>query len=55
MADQKFQEQIDKACSASGWDQGNDTQAPSDQAMGGGASTVKQKCNAVTENREEAA
>ena len=53
MADGKFQDQIDKACSANGWDQGVDTSAPTDQAMGGGASTIKEKCNAATESADE--
>ena len=53
MANGKFQDQIDKACSANGWDQGVDTSAPTDQAMGGGASTIKEKCNAATESADE--
>jgi len=53
MTNHKFQEQIDNACSADGWDQGNDTDAPNNQAMNGGVSTVKEKCNAATNNQEE--
>ena len=53
MTDRKFQEQIDNACSAEGWDQGNDSHAPTDQAMGIGASTVKEKCNAATNDAKE--
>lgn len=53
MAKNKFQEEIDKACSIEGWDQGNDTHAPNSQAMNGGVSTVKEKCNAATNSSEE--
>lgn len=53
MADHKFQEQVDRACSAGGWDQGTDTSAPTDQAMGGGGSTIKEKCNAATEGTDD--
>ena len=53
MTNHKFQEQIDDACAADGWDQGNETQAPNNQAMGGGVSTVKEKCNAATNQTEE--
>ena len=52
MTDHKFQDKIDKACSADGWDQGNDTDAPTNQAMGGGASTIKEKCNAATDSKK---
>ncbi|MBQ9004305.1 MAG: hypothetical protein IJ087_20895 [Eggerthellaceae bacterium] len=52
MTNHKFQEQIDKACSTQGWDQGNDTDAPNNQAMSGGVSTVKEKCNAATNNQD---
>lgn len=55
MAKHKFQEQIDNACAADGWDQGNDTDAPNTQAMSAGVSTVKEKCNAATENTKEGA
>lgn len=50
MADHKFKEQIDQACSMDGWDKGNDSSAPTNQAMGGGASTIKEKCNAATDD-----
>ena len=55
MTDHKFQEQIDQKCSADGWDKGTDTDAPTNQAMGAGASTVKEKCNAATESHEGSA
>jgi len=53
MTKNQFQEQIDNACSTEGWDQGNDTNAPNTQAMSAGVSTVKEKCNAATNEQEE--
>ena len=53
MAKHQFQEQIDNACSAQGWDQGNETSAPNNQAMSGGVSSVQEKCNAATNVSEE--
>ena len=48
MTNQQFKDQIDKTCSSQGWDGGNDTHAPNSQAMSSGVSTVKEKCNAAT-------
>ena len=53
MTDGKFKEHVDKACSADGWDQGTDTNAPTNQAMGGSGSTIKEKCNAATEGTND--